>query len=95
MLHVQRPRVVQVIGPLGEALTLETLPLPQTQRWTARRKAEVAAAVSGGLLKFDEACERYLLTVEELTSWQRSVDRSGMRGLRVTRTQLYRELHRA
>ena len=30
-----------------------------------RRKAEVVAAVSGGLLSVDEACERYSLTLEE------------------------------
>lgn len=35
-----------VIGPVGEPLTLETLP-PQNTRWVARRKAEVVAAVDG------------------------------------------------
>lgn len=58
-----------------------------------RRKAEVVAAIQGGLLTFDEACERYSLTLEELASWQRNVDRSGMQGLRVTRIQHYRDIH--
>ena len=52
-----------------------------------RRKAEVVAAVSGGLLTFEEACQRYSLAVEELTGWQRAVNLSGMPGLRVTRVR--------
>ncbi|RYZ73617.1 MAG: DUF1153 domain-containing protein, partial [Proteobacteria bacterium] len=49
--------------------------------------------VRGGLIMFDEACEMYDLTLEELVSWERSVDRSGLPGLRVTRLQEYRELY--
>ena len=93
MLENQKFRPASVIGPLGEALTLETLPRPSTTRWVIRRKAEVVAAVAGGLLTVDEACERYGLTIEEFTGWQRAVDRSGMPGLRVTRIKLYRQLH--
>jgi hypothetical protein len=86
-------RPVQVIGPLGESLTLDSLPPPSTSRWVVRRKAEVVAAVNGGLLSVDEACERYTLTLEEFASWQRAVDRSGMPGLRVTRIQHYKSLY--
>jgi hypothetical protein len=93
LLENQKFRAASVIGPLGEALTLDSLPHPSTRRWVIRRKAEVVAAVAGGLLTVDEACERYGLTIEEFTSWQRAVDRSGMPGLRVTRIQQYRELH--
>lgn len=82
-----------VVGPFGEALTLERLPPSETTRWTIRRKAEVVAAVEGGLLTFDEACERYRLCLEELTTWQRAVRRSGMPGLRVTRVQEYRHFY--
>jgi Protein of unknown function (DUF1153) len=85
-------RPANVIGPLGEQLTLNALPSSQTHRWTARRKAEVVAAVDGGLLTFKEACERYSLSMEELTRWQSAIDRSGLSGLRVTRTQQYRNL---
>ena len=49
------------------------------------------AAVAGGLLSVDEACQRYTLSLEEFTSWQRAVDRSGMPGLRVTRIKHYRD----
>lgn len=93
MIENQTFRPAHVIGPLGEPLTLESLPKPDTTRWVVRRKAEVVAAVNGGLLTVDEVCERYALTLEEFASWQRAVDRSGMPGLRVTRTQHYRHLY--
>ena len=93
MLENQDFRPAQVIGPLGEPLTLDSLPSPGTSRWVVRRKAEVVAAVAGGLLTVDEACERYSLSLEEFTSWQRAVDRSGMPGLRVTRIKHYRDVY--
>lgn len=93
MIENQTIRPTQVIGPLGEALTLGSLPPTSTTHWVARRKAEVVAAVDGGLLSIDDACKRYNLDLEELASWQRSVDRSGILGLRVTRIQHYRKLH--
>jgi hypothetical protein len=93
MIENQKIRPAQVIGPLGELLTLDTLPPPNTSRWVVRRKAEVVAAVNGGLLTVDEVCERYNLTVEEFAAWQRAVDRSGMPGLRVTRIQHYKSLY--
>ena len=93
MMENQDIRPAQVIGPLGEPLTLADLPPPQTRRWVVRRKAEVVAAVNGGLLSVDDVLERYGLTLEEFASWQRAVDRSGMQGLRVTRIQHYRDLY--
>jgi hypothetical protein len=82
-----------VIGQLGEPLTMESLPPIGTTRWIVRRKAEVVAAVNGGLLSIDEACKRYDLTMEEFALWQRAVDRSGLAGLRATRAQYYRDLY--
>src|SRR3989344_4363178 len=93
MIENQKIKPAQVIGPLGEPLTLDNLPAPGTKRWVVRRKAEVVAAVNVGLLTIDEECERYDLTLEEFASWQRAVDRSGMPGLRVTRIQHYRDLY--
>jgi hypothetical protein len=93
MIENQKIRPANVIGPLGEALTIDTLPPAGTTRWVVRRKAEVVAAVNGGLLTINDACERYDLTLEEFASWQRAVDRSGMPGLRVTRIQHYRDLY--
>ena len=50
--------------------TLDSLPPVDTTRWVVRRKAEVVAAVNGGLLSVDEACARYSLTLEEFAGWQ-------------------------
>lgn len=66
------------------------LPPPNTKRWVMRRKAEVVAGVRCGLISLEEACERYTLSVEEFLSWQRLIDRHGVRGLRATRLQEYR-----
>ncbi len=93
MIENQKIRPAQVVGPLGEPLTLESLPPPGTTRWVVRRKAEVVAAVNGGLLTFDEVCEGYGLTLEEFAGWKRAVERSGMPGLRVTRIQHYPSLY--
>ena len=90
MIENQKIRPAKVIGPLGEPLTLDTLPPPETTRWVVRRKAEVVAAVRGGLLSLEEACARYTLTVEEFLSWQYSIDQHGLAGLRTTRIQQYR-----
>jgi len=93
MIGNQQPKPASVIGPCGEELTLDALPPMDTPRWTIRRKADVVAAVTGGLLGFNEACVRYGLSIEELTNWQRALLRSGMLGLRVTRIQSYRDLY--
>jgi hypothetical protein len=91
MLENQKIRPAQVIGPLGEPLTLDSLPPPSTTRWVVRRKAEVVAAVAGGLLTVDEACHLYTVSLEVFKRWQRALDRSGMPGLRVTRIKHYRD----
>ena len=91
MIENQKIRPAQVIGPLGEPLTVDSLPPPDTTRWVVRRKAEVVAAVRGGLLSLDEACSRYTLTVDEFLSWQLSIDQYGLAGLRTTRIQQYRQ----
>ena len=85
-------RPESVIGPLGQPMTLASLPSPKTTRWIAHRKAELVAAVNGGLLTIEEVCERYAIDLEEFVSWQRGVDRLGMRGLWITHSQKYRDL---
>lgn len=79
-----------VVGPRGFPITLDDLPPPDTQRWVVRRKAEVVAAVRGGLLSMDEACARYRISGEEFLAWTRAIDRHGLAGLRTTRLQDYR-----
>ncbi len=90
LTEMLRPRVKYVIGPDGSPLTIADLPPANTRRWVIRRKAEVVAAVRGGLLSLEEACERYTLTVEEFLSWQASINDHGLAGLRTTRIQQYR-----
>lgn len=89
-VHTKKNAEPYVIGPDGLPLTLADLPPQTTKRWVIRRKAEVVAAVRGGLLSLEEACERYSLTMEEFLSWQKAIDQYGLPGLRATRVQQYR-----
>lgn len=79
-----------VLGPDGATLTLPDLPPPDTQRWVCRKKAQVVAAVRGGLLTLGEACERYSLSIEEFLSWEHAIEEFGVEGLRATHAQEYR-----
>ena len=82
-----------VRGPFGTPLSLADLPPPDTQRWVIRRKAEIVAAVQGGLLTCEEACNRYGLTAEEFGAWQASLDRYGLAGLKIKRLDYVRRRH--
>jgi DNA-binding response OmpR family regulator len=84
----KQPKVCHVMGPY-EPLTAANLPTPDTKRWSVRRKAEVVAAVRGGLLSFDEARSRYALNTEEIRSWQHCIDQHGLKGLRTLHMQFY------
>ena len=75
---------------VGE-LPLNGLPPVGTRRWVARRKASVVAAVQRGLISREEACRRYELSEEELSSWQRSFEAYGVNALRVTHLGQYRD----
>ncbi|MCZ2158393.1 DUF1153 domain-containing protein [Bartonella sp. 220] len=90
MTNLIKTQMKYVTGPDGSPLTIADLPPKTTRRWVIRRKAEVVAAVRGGLLSLDEACQRYTLTVEEFLSWQSLIDEHGLAGLRTTRIQHYR-----
>ena len=85
-----RTRVPFYIGADGKRVTLADLPSGTHRRWLPRHKQIVLSAVCHGLLTFEEACERYKLTVDEFLSWQRSIDKHGLPGLRATRIQDYR-----
>ena len=94
MFDLRTRRAKYIIGPNGSPLTIADLPGPETKHWVIRRKAEVVAAVRGGLLSLEEACDRYKLTLEEYLAWQHSVDSHGIAGLRTTRIQRYRSSRR-
>jgi uncharacterized protein DUF1153 len=74
----------QVLGPDGGVLSAVNLPPANTVRWVARRKAEVIAAVHGGLLSMAEACRRYSLSSEEFLEWERHYKQEGLHGLRAS-----------
>ena len=88
----RRTRPTSVAGPLGP-LTIDDLPSSCTTYWVSRRKAEVLAAIDGGMLALEDACKRYRLSAEELAAWRRSIDRAGVPSLRITRTREYRGRH--
>jgi hypothetical protein len=48
------------------------------------------AAVAQGLLREQDACERYGLSLEELRGWRDALSSHGVGALRATRVQLYR-----
>ncbi len=72
-------------------ITIADLPPRDTVRWVSRRKATVVAAVQAGVISLSDACSRYALSVEEFLSWQRTVERHGVPGLRITHAQNYRQ----
>ncbi|GGC26967.1 hypothetical protein GCM10011371_13170 [Novosphingobium marinum] len=45
------------------------LPKSYRTRWTATRKAVVVEAIERGVLRVEEAMERYRLSLAELRSW--------------------------
>jgi hypothetical protein len=77
--------VAHVVGPDGDVLTIADLPPAGLVRWVPRRKAELVAAVCGGLISLTEACARYRLTPEEFSGWKKALDENGLRGLEATR----------
>jgi hypothetical protein len=83
-----------VIGPQGTPITLNTLPAPPVGRWVALRKAEVVAAVHGGLLSSEQACAMYGLEREELETWQAAIASLGVRGLFAKNADTLRKIKR-
>ncbi len=83
-------KAAAVLHPTGRPVALTDLPSNGIRRWTAMRKAELVACVRAGLITRAKACERYVLSEEELQSWDSYLDRHGVAGLRTTRLQEYR-----
>ena len=61
------------------------------ERWTIRRKATLVFAVRSGRISIEEASRVYKLSVDELLTWERNLERYGIPGLRSTRYQIYRD----
>ena len=91
MLSERPGKAAQPIGPSGKPLTLDDLPPPDTKRWVPRRKAELVAAVRGGLISLEDVRDRYGISEQEFQSWANVIGNHGVKGLRSTRLQLYRK----
>jgi hypothetical protein len=50
-------------------MTLADLPAQGCMYWCDRQKADVVAAVRSGLITFEQASERYMLSAEEFITW--------------------------
>ena len=87
---VDGPRHVTL--PDGSILSRADLPPTDTRRWVASRKAIVVRAVMHGLITQTEAQERYALSEEEFGLWRQAVEQHGVKALRVTTIQKYRQL---
>jgi hypothetical protein len=62
-------------------------PLPPAgfRRWTAHRKVAVVLAVRTNALSRGDAYDRYMLSEEELSSWESAFDEDGIAGLQAKR----------
>ncbi|ABD55423.1 DUF1153 domain-containing protein [Jannaschia sp. CCS1] len=86
---IQGPHTVTL--PDGSNMTRSDLPPPDTTRWVASRKASVVRAVDYGLLSAEEAIRTYALSEEELEAWRVAVEKHGVRALKTTAIQQFRE----
>jgi hypothetical protein len=73
------------IGLRGNVITPYDLPPAHGVRWTSLRKADLIAAIVGGVITLDEAKARYALTTEELSEWRRALAAGGVSGLKATK----------
>ncbi|MCV2865657.1 DUF1153 domain-containing protein [Defluviimonas sp. WL0075] len=88
--RLKGPRAVTL--PDGSVMTRADLPPAETCRWVASRKAKVVKALAAGLITRTEARERYDLSEEELDLWFEAVARHGVKALKVTKIQKFRQL---
>jgi hypothetical protein len=61
------------------------LQLPTPTRWRPREKAAVVLAVRYGFISLPDACNRYLLTVDEFEKWETGFNDEGLAGLHLKR----------
>jgi hypothetical protein len=61
--------ILDFVGPGGERITPSKLPPRGLKHCSVREKVLVVTAVRHGMLTFDEACERYDLSLDEFLTW--------------------------
>lgn len=86
---IDGPRAVRLAD--GTILTQADLPPRSTRRWVASRKACVIKAMKHGLIRREEARDRYMLSDEELDEWEKAFDTYGEAALRTTALQKFRQ----
>lgn len=86
--RIKGPHAVTL--PDGSILSRADLPLANTTRWVASRKATVVRAVDHGLISEDEALRIWALSAEELAQWRRAVAVHGVSALKATALQQFR-----
>lgn len=77
--------------PDGSIMTRSDLPGRDTRRWVASRKAAVVKGVMSGLISEEDACRLYGLSEEEFSSWLDAIESYGLKGLKATKLQEYRQ----
>jgi hypothetical protein len=82
---------IEVVLPDGVKLNRSDLPSKTTTRWVASRKLVVVRAVVHELITFDEACDSYDLSHEELQSWIDNAKDYWPAALKVTAISKYRQ----
>lgn len=82
---------IEVILPDGTKLNRSDLPAKTTTRWVASRKLVVVQAVIHDLISFDDACETYELSEEELQSWINNTKEYGPSSLKITTIRKLRQ----
>lgn len=87
---VDGPRAVTL--PDGTVMTRADLPVANTRRWVASRKAKVVRGVLYGLISQSDALRVYALSEEEFKSWVVAVAEHGEDALKATTLKKYRQL---
>lgn len=86
---IEGPRAVTLDN--GQIFTRADLPVPETRRWVASRKAAVVIGVNSGLITESEALNTWALSKEELREWIYALGQYGEMALKTTRVQDYRQ----
>jgi hypothetical protein len=55
------------------------LPTPGTKNWGVRMKTSVVIGIRNGVITPEEACIRYMLSIEELAEWEAGLNEYGTR----------------
>ncbi|MFT5849945.1 MAG: hypothetical protein ACI9H6_000773 [Patiriisocius sp.] len=72
---------------LAPSAVLVELPPGDTTRWVASRKLAVIIGIQSGQISRGAALEKYSLSEEELSGWEKAHTAKGTNGLKTTKIQ--------